>query len=871
MKTKIVATLSGVAVLGVPIVILYIGFLISQTGAGLEEGVQDVLKYEILALAVLVPTMMFFTIWVYSRFLRPVTQYLESHDKTREVALAALAASEGFPIRGLFASMIVPLIVVVVLLIISRFLIIPLEEFTNLILGGIGAGVIVALFLYYFLRIVVNPEISKILMDHPDIWKERDKWGFRINIRTLLLFSFISLAFVALMLAGIMDYSQARGALIKEMARLKFKDLQRSSLDLTSTLQGGWDRDLIKEYLSSIDVGQTGYVFILNENGEVVFGTLREKLNPQINQRILGIEGGQAEYPRVLISPFPESKEFFLATEPKGLRIVASSRLKGQGLVLAAVYPWEDYKYTISGMRRVSVLVILITLGFCAGIAYLVAHSVSRSMDSTLSFIKAISEGDLTEDIVVMPAHEVGDLIVGLKQMKENLRGMIGRVEVAESNVGLASESLLEASGTLHSGAQSQSSSVEGVSEFVDNVDSSLKTIAEDTSALARSATESSSSIFEMGATVEEVARSVEVLSSSVEEVDTSIEEMSSSVKQVAEHAESLREVAEETASAMSEMDASIKEVESIVRESSRVSEQVKGDAERGAESVDITLEGMSKIRVQVQEAHQVIDALGRRAKEIGKIVNVIDEVADETNLLSLNAAIIAAQAGEHGRGFAVVANEVSGLADRTASSTKEISSLIQAVQEEAGRAVKAMDMGTESVEEGFKITRGAQEALRKIGESVGVSVEMMGGIARAAAEQARGSRQVTEAMGRLAEMVGEIAKATGEQARGTELIMGASEKMREIAVQVKNTMREQSEGSRSITKSIEEIMEMVGKINRATAEQSEGMVEVVQAVGVIREVTRENLESTSEMEVAVGVLKSQAAALKEEVEKFQL
>lgn len=874
LKGKVIATLFGTTTIGIPITVLYTLILFLQAGGGLREEFQEgIMSYGILTLGVVVSILVVIHIRLLIWFLRPVTQYLESPDKTREMAFAALSASDRFPLRGSFPSIVAwSFGVIIVFLVLSRFVSIPLEEYTKIMLGAFGAGIIVALFQYYFFGIVLNPEVGKILTDHPELWKERDRWGFRLNIRRLLLFSFISLVFVALMLAVVMDYSQAQSALLKEIAQLKFKDLQRSSLELASILKDGSNPDLVNEYLSNIDVGPSGDAFLLNESGEIVSGSLKEELNPQITQRILGMEeGSRADYRRIVISPLTEGKEFFLATDSKGIRMVASSRLREHGLVLTAVYPWRDYKDSISGMRRVSAIVILITLGFCAGIAYLVAHSVSKPMDSTISFIKAISDGNLTEDIAVLPVHEVGDLIVGLKHMKESLRRMIGRVEVAEGNVGLASERLSESSETLHSGAQSQSSSVEGVSTFMDNVDSSLRTIAGNTATLADSATESSSSIFEMGATIEEMTGNVEVLSSSVEEVTSSIDQMSASVKQVAEHAESLRQVAEETFSAMEEMDASIKEVERMVQESSRVSEKVREDAQKGAQSVDFTLEGMSRIKSQVQEAHEVINALGKRAKEIGKILNVIDEVADETNLLSLNAAIIAAQAGEHGRGFAVVANEVSALSDRTAASTKEISSLIQAVQDEVKRAVAAMALGSQSVEEGVKISRDAQEALRKIGESVGVSTEMMVGIARAAGEQAKGSKQVSEAMNRLAGMVAEIAKATQEQARGTELIMDASEKMREIALQVKNSTREQSEGSKSITQSIESIMDMVKHINEATAEQSRGMVEVVQAVGVIREVTQENLGSTSEMAEAVEVLKLQARALKEEVDKFRL
>ena len=114
------------------------------------------------------------------------------------------------------------------------------------------------------------------------------------------------------------------------------------------------------------------------------------------------------------------------------------------------------------------------------------------------------------------------------------------------------------------------------------------------------------------------------------------------------------------------------------------------GEAATGVEALQKTLAGIDKIKDSSAVASSVIESLGRRILEVGNILNVIDEVAEQTNLLALNAAIIAAQAGEHGKGFAVVAEEIKDLADRTSSSTKEITELIGSIQEESRNAVSA-------------------------------------------------------------------------------------------------------------------------------------------------------------------------------------
>jgi len=216
-----------------------------------------------------------------------------------------------------------------------------------------------------------------------------------------------------------------------------------------------------------------------------------------------------------------------------------------------------------------------------------------------------------------------------------------------------------------------------------------------------------------------------------------------------------------------------------------------------------------------------VITRLGQRIGEIGIILSVIDDVAEQTNLLALNAAIIAAQAGEHGRGFAVVADEIKALAERTGASTKEISELIKAVQDESKNAVSVMSKGVDDVEEGVRLGHDAESALRKIVESAKRSTLMIQAIAQATVEQAKGSKQVTNAISRIAETVQQIAFATAEQAKGSEHIMQSAEHMKVITQQVERSADEQNRGGRQVTQAIENIREKVERISTSAREQT--------------------------------------------------
>jgi len=321
----------------------------------------------------------------------------------------------------------------------------------------------------------------------------------------------------------------------------------------------------------------------------------------------------------------------------------------------------------------------------------------------------------------------------------------------------------------------------------------------------------------------------------------------------------------------MNEMDVSISQVETNANETAKLSEQAQRDAEMGAEALSRTLVGIDKIKESSREAAEVIEALGGKIAAIGNILNVIDDVAEQTNLLALNAAILAAQSGEHGKGFAVVADEIKDLAERTGASTKEISELVRAVQDQSKNAITAMDRGVRNVEEGVRLGQEAETALKKIQESSQKSTQMVKAIARATIEQARGSKQVTMAINRIAETVQQIATATAEQARGSEQIMKSAEKMKAITKHVERSAQEQARGSKQITRAIESISEMVHHLNRAQKEQTKGSEQVMTAVVQIKQVAEAQTHSVRDLEAAIEDLASQAEVLRGEVRRFRV
>jgi methyl-accepting chemotaxis protein len=185
--------------------------------------------------------------------------------------------------------------------------------------------------------------------------------------------------------------------------------------------------------------------------------------------------------------------------------------------------------------------------------------------------------------------------------------------------------------------------------------------------------------------------------------------------------------------------------------------------ADEGQKVVNKAVLGIQQVAVTVNESAQLMSALGQRSDQIGQIIKVIKDIAEQTNLLALNAAIEAARAGEQGRGFAVVADEVRKLAERTATATSEITGMISAIQSETGNAVTMMEKGSNQVSEGVTLANQAGEALQNINTSVKRVVEMIEQISDSTRSQSEATNEITQRVEHIADMAKENSSSIDE------------------------------------------------------------------------------------------------------------
>jgi methyl-accepting chemotaxis protein len=228
----------------------------------------------------------------------------------------------------------------------------------------------------------------------------------------------------------------------------------------------------------------------------------------------------------------------------------------------------------------------------------------------------------------------------------------------------------------------------------------------------------------------------------------------------------------------MEEMSASVVEVARKSTDACRTAEEAGSQATEGGNVVEKTVVEMKGIADQVTESARSVNNLGKKSEQIGQIISVINDIADQTNLLALNAAIEAARAGEHGRGFAVVADEVRKLAERTTTATEEVARSIREIQTDTGAAVGCIEEGTKKVQSGVQFATNAGEALRKIVQGSENVRQMVQSIAAAAEEQSAAGEQISKSVEQInavtresAEGAQQSSKAAAELSKQAELL----------------------------------------------------------------------------------------------------
>jgi methyl-accepting chemotaxis protein len=444
----------------------------------------------------------------------------------------------------------------------------------------------------------------------------------------------------------------------------------------------------------------------------------------------------------------------------------------------------------------IALISTLLALALGIAIAYSTSKSITEPLRNLMKVARQIGNaGDLDHEIDLSRRDEIGELSRSFATMVTYLKEMATLSEaIAGGNLNVEVQPRSK-NDTL---GKAFVSMIEGLRNLVRNVRDAASQVASASNQVA-------------GASDESAKISLQT-SSAIDEVTSTMHEMSVNVQNMVKSTQTQASSVSETSASIDQMVASIQRVADTAKVLLDISNRSREEVHSGISTMDKATDGLNRINTTIQSSGEIIDVLGQRADDIGKIIEVIDDLAEQTNLLALNAAIEAARAGEHGLGFAVVADEVRKLAEKSAQSTKEISDLIQSIQKEARKAVENMNRSTGIVNEGLGLGQELNTALRKISNVVTEVYKFAQEIGAATNEQSHGSAQIARATTRLNEITHEINSAVEEQASGAHAVVKAMERMRELVQQTTSGSTELAASAEQMSKMSRDLLDSMDR-----------------------------------------------------------
>ena len=543
-----------------------------------------------------------------------------------------------------------------------------------------------------------------------------------------------------------------------------------------------------------------------------------------------------------------------------------------------AIHGWIrlelSMKETEDKIKSVTLNLTLLALLFTmigTVLAWVFSHKIIFGLKILVDRFKKMSEGDFSQKLPVTSEDELGEVTRSYNALVDQMSLVFQKLQEFSLKLSSISKEISLGSKLIEKGAETTLSSSSQTSQFLDTLNASVKQVEKEIFQLTLGIEKNATSVIEVGQTTHVVAENMETLSASIHQTINSIGQISTSVKEINNNTDVLSKSAVNTAEETHLLDQIIKDLSRNIETSRSLSDRSLSFAKKGVEDVQSTKEGIEKIREFGIETNKVMQSLGEKTQKIGVILTVINNIAQETNLLALNAAIISSQAGEHGKGFSVVASEIKDLADRTVVSTQEIKGLIRALQEESNQAVNLVKKGGQIIDEGAIRATLASEALTNIIKSAQESSNMVKEISAAVTNQSTASNRISNETSKIANEAVRILGIAQQQEQEAVQVYKASQLMKEVSVQVKGYTTENSTETRHVTEKMEEIRQMINFVKNAMNELSKGSATILTEAQNIQKIAADNMNLVKSRESFAKDLSNQSRDLTQLTSGFKI